>query len=77
VPLTPANFMAIAHRGASAYAPELPTGWLVSEVSDAMLARARELGLTQICPKAEHVTPALVRRLPSADIRIMGVSSRL
>jgi glycerophosphoryl diester phosphodiesterase len=46
-----------------AYAPELPTGWLVSEVSDATIAQARGLGLTQICPRANTVTPALVRRL--------------
>lgn len=46
-----------------AYAPELPTGWLVSEVSDAAIAQAHTLGLTQICPRADAVTPALVHRL--------------
>jgi glycerophosphoryl diester phosphodiesterase len=46
-----------------AYAPELPTGWLVSEVSDGTIAQAHALGLTQICPRANTVTPALVRRL--------------
>lgn len=59
-----------------AYAPELPTGWLVSEVSDATLAQARELGLTQICPKAEYVTPALMRRLHADGfvVRAWGVA---
>jgi glycerophosphoryl diester phosphodiesterase len=46
-----------------AYAPELPTGWLVNEISDQTIAQARELRLTQSCPKADRVTPALVRRL--------------
>jgi glycerophosphoryl diester phosphodiesterase len=44
-----------------AYAPELPTGWLVREVSDGTITQA--LGLKQICPRANTVTPALVRRL--------------
>ena len=59
-----------------AYAPELPTGWLVSEVSDATIARARELGLTQICPRANTVTPALVRRLHAEGfvVRAWGVA---
>jgi glycerophosphoryl diester phosphodiesterase len=46
-----------------AYPPELPTGWLVNEVSDGTIAQARALGVAQICPKADSVTPALVRRL--------------
>ncbi len=57
-----------------AYAPELPTGWLVSEVSDGTMAQA--LGLTQICPKADSVTPALVRRLHAEGfvVRAWGVA---
>jgi glycerophosphoryl diester phosphodiesterase len=59
-----------------AYAPELPTGWLVSEVSDATIAQARALGLTQICPKANTVTPSLVRRLHAERfvVRAWGVA---
>ncbi len=59
-----------------AYAPELPTGWLVSEVSDGTIARARELGLTQICPRANTVTLALVRRLHAEGfiVRAWGVA---
>ena len=59
-----------------AYAPELPAGWLVSEVSDATITQARELGLTQICPRANTVTPALVRRLHAEGfvVRAWGVA---
>ena len=46
-----------------AYAPEFPTGWLVVEVSDAIIAQARAMGVTQLCPRANTVTPELVRRL--------------
>jgi Glycerophosphoryl diester phosphodiesterase family len=61
-----------------AYAPELPAGWLVSEVSAATIAQARELGLTQICPRANAVTPALVRRLHAEGfvVRAWGSSTR-
>lgn len=59
-----------------AYAPDLPTGWLVAEASDAIVAQARELGLTQLCPKADTVTPQLVRRLHAEGfvVRAWGVS---
>ena len=46
-----------------AYAPELPTGWLVGEASEATIAQAHEMAVTQICPSAKTVTPELVRRL--------------
>jgi glycerophosphoryl diester phosphodiesterase len=60
-----------------AYAPELPTGWLVSEISDTTIAQARHLGLTQMCPKADRVTPALVRRLHAEGfvVRAWGVGN--
>jgi glycerophosphoryl diester phosphodiesterase len=54
------------------YAPELPTGWLVAEVSDAIITQARELGLTQICPRANMVTPELVRRLHAEGFIVRG-----
>jgi glycerophosphoryl diester phosphodiesterase len=38
-----------------AYAPELPMGWLVGEVGDEVIAQARELGCTQLCPHANTV----------------------
>jgi glycerophosphoryl diester phosphodiesterase len=59
-----------------AYAPELPTGWLVREVSDATIAQAHALRLTQLCPRADTVTPALVRRLHAEGfvVRAWGVA---
>jgi glycerophosphoryl diester phosphodiesterase len=59
-----------------AYAPELPTGWLVAEVSDAVIMQARALGLTQICPRAHMVTPELVHRLHAEGfvVRAWGVA---
>jgi glycerophosphoryl diester phosphodiesterase len=60
-----------------AYAPELPTGWLVAEVNDAILAKARAMGVTQLCPRANAVTPELVRRLHTEGflVRAWGVST--
>jgi glycerophosphoryl diester phosphodiesterase len=59
-----------------AYAPALPTGWLVAEVSDAVIMQARALGLTQICPPAHMVTPELVHRLHAEGfvVRAWGVA---
>jgi glycerophosphoryl diester phosphodiesterase len=45
------------------YVPEFPTGWLVGEVSNTVIAQTRELGCTQLCPRAHTITPALVHRL--------------
>jgi len=60
-----------------AYAPELPTGWLVPDVSDATIAEARRLRLTQICPNAPAVTPELCRRLHAEGfvVRAWGVAT--
>ena len=60
-----------------AYAPELPTGWLVAEVSDAIVAEARAMGLTQLCPRANTVTPELVQRLHAEGfvVRVWGVAT--
>ncbi|PYM72486.1 MAG: hypothetical protein DME03_17970 [Candidatus Rokuibacteriota bacterium] len=60
-----------------AYAPELPTGWLVGQVSDASIAQARAMGLTQLCPRADTVTPALVSRLHAERfvVRAWGVAT--
>jgi glycerophosphoryl diester phosphodiesterase len=53
-----------------AYAPELPTGWLVGEISDAVLAQAHALGCVQLCPRAPLVTPGLVQRLHAEGFRV-------
>jgi glycerophosphoryl diester phosphodiesterase len=60
-----------------AYAPEFPTGWLVGEVGDKVIAQARALGCTQLCPRANTVTSALVRRLHAEGfvVRAWGVAN--
>lgn len=59
------------------YAPELPTGWLVGEVSDATIAQARSIGVRQLCPRANTVTPEVVHRLHAEGFvaRAWGVSN--
>jgi glycerophosphoryl diester phosphodiesterase len=60
-----------------AYAPELPTGWLVGEAGDPIVSQARALGLTQLCPRAGVVTPDLVSRLHADGlvVRAWGVAT--
>jgi glycerophosphoryl diester phosphodiesterase len=60
-----------------AYAPELATGWLLPEVSDAVITQARNIGLRQICPRANMVTAALVNRLHAEGfvVRAWGVAT--
>ena len=60
-----------------ACAPALATGWLVAEATGAVIARARALGLAQLCPKAGTVTPELVSRLRAEGfvVRAWGVST--
>jgi glycerophosphoryl diester phosphodiesterase len=53
-----------------AYAPELPTGWLVGAISDAVIAQAHALGCTQLCPRAPLVTPEIVQRLHAEGFRV-------
>ena len=60
-----------------AYAPELPTGWLVGQVTDAIVADSRAMGLTQICPRATALTSELVQRLHAEGfvVRAWGVAN--
>ena len=60
-----------------AYAPELPTGWLVAEASDKIITQARAMGVTQLCPRANSVTPELIRRLHAERfvVRAWGVTT--
>jgi glycerophosphoryl diester phosphodiesterase len=60
-----------------AFAPELPTGWLVAEASDERIAEARTLGLTQLCPRADTVTREVVHRLHAEGfvVRAWGVAT--
>lgn len=52
---------------AAAYDSELPKGWLVPMGNvawdDSIIEQSKELGLAQICPRAELTTPELVDRL--------------
>ncbi len=57
-------------RTMRAYAPELPTGWLVGEISEAVIAQAHALGCTQLCPRAPLVTPEIVQRLHAERFRV-------
>jgi glycerophosphoryl diester phosphodiesterase len=60
-----------------AYAPELPTGWLVAAASGTLIAEARALRLTQLCPRADTVTREMVRRLHDEGfvVRAWGVAT--
>lgn len=60
-----------------AYAPELPAGWLVREVNDQTIKRAHGVGVTQLCPRADAVTPELIQRLHAEDfvVRAWGVTT--
>jgi glycerophosphoryl diester phosphodiesterase len=60
-----------------AYAPELPLGWLVAEVTDEIIGQARAIGARQLCPQAPVVTPELVRRLHGEGfvVRAWGVAT--
>ena len=60
-----------------ACAPELPRGWLVREVSDAIIAQAHAMHVTQLCPRADAVTPELIRRLHAEGFvaRAWGVTT--
>ncbi len=75
--VTITSFESVRLEEIRACAPELPTGWLVEEVTDATIARARALGLAQICPRADTVTQELVRRLHAEGLvaRAWGVAS--
>jgi glycerophosphoryl diester phosphodiesterase len=60
-----------------AYATELVTGWLLAEVSDAVIAQARTIGVHQICPRADTVTAEMVSRLHAEGfaVRAWGVAT--
>ena len=75
--VTITSFQRTRLEEARAHAPELPCGWLVTEVSDATIAQARALGLNQLCPRANAVTPELVHRLHAKGfvVRAWGVAT--
>lgn len=61
--VTMTSFQKARLEESRAAAPELPAGWLVAEVSEAIIGQGRALGLTQLCPRASALTPELVARL--------------
>ena len=75
--VTITSFQAPRIEEMRAYAPELPTGWLVHEVDDETIARARAMGVDQLCPKADTVTEELVRRIRAEGFiaRAWGVAN--
>ena len=75
--VTITSFQRTRLEEARAHAPELPRGWLVAEVTDATIAQAHALELSQLCPRANVVTPELVRRLHTEGfvVRAWGVAT--
>lgn len=53
----------------------LRLGWLVRSIDEEVLANAKALGLYQLCPQAEQVTPKMVEsaRRVVADVRAWGI----
>ena len=62
-----------------AYDSELPKGWLVPMGSaswdDSIIQQSKEMGLTQICPRADITTPELVDKIHSEGfmVRCLGL----
>ena len=75
--VTITSFQKVRLEEMRAYAPEFPMGWLVREVSDPIIEQAHAMGVTQFCPRADLVTPELVRRLHAEGFvaRAWGVTT--
>ncbi len=75
--VTMTSFQKIKLEDLRTYAPELPTGWLLREIDEAIIAEARRLGIAQLCPKADIITPELVDKLRAQNfgVRAWGVSN--
>ena len=52
------------------YAPELETGYLTADVTDTVLQDMKEQGITELCPKADSITPACVDYWHSLGFRV-------
>jgi glycerophosphoryl diester phosphodiesterase len=61
--VTVTSFQSVRLEEMRAYAPELPTGWLVRELNDSIIAQAHAIGMSQLCPRADIVTREWVARL--------------
>lgn len=55
----------------------LRLGWLVQGIDDEIVAKAKALGLFQLCPKADQVTTATVEQARSvvSEVRAWGLNS--
>lgn len=55
--------------------PEIKTGILVREVTEPVMEKAKALGIAQICPRADQITPELVKALKERGfgVRAWGV----
>jgi glycerophosphoryl diester phosphodiesterase len=75
--VTVTSFQSVRLEEMRAYAPELPVGWLVREVNDSIIAQAHAIGVTQLCPRADTVTPELIHRLHTEGFvaRAWGVAT--
>jgi glycerophosphoryl diester phosphodiesterase len=75
--VTVTSFQSVRLEEMRAYAPELPMGWLVREINDSIIAQAHAIGVTQLCPRADTVTPELVHRLHAEGFvaRAWGVTT--
>ena len=75
--VTVTSFQSVRLEEMRAYAPELPTGWLVREINDSIIAQAHAIGVTQFCPRADTVTSELIDRLHAEGFvaRAWGVST--
>ena len=75
--VTVTSFQSVRLEEMRVCAPELPTGWLVREVNDSIIAQAHAIGVTQFCPRADAVTPELVHRLHAEGfvVRAWGVAT--
>jgi glycerophosphoryl diester phosphodiesterase len=75
--VTVTSFQSVRLEEMRVHAPELPMGWLVREVNDSIIAQAHAIGATQLCPRADTVTPELVYRLHAEGFiaRAWGVTT--
>lgn len=64
-------------RQIRAYAPELQTGWLVHGINQEVISAAHALAVSQVCPKADTLTPETVQRLHDEGfvVRAWGVTN--
>jgi glycerophosphoryl diester phosphodiesterase len=56
--------------------PDLRLGWLVDDIDDTTLFQSREMGLFQLCPRADRVDQAGVNRARQvvAEVRAWGLN---